>query len=179
MHARDAFQYLLLLAFVHLCDRVFQMTERVCRWKPFWIPVGDTFQKAYLEELQLVDDGSIRDPSVAILAQAISCSNVHGVFPVHLSKCLQPSFVVSHFFSCHVRAMEQMCLHLRYLLPLRIWVLLIVLFMTLKEQDTAPERWRKTITKCSYKSQKCRHSCRVSPDSKVEPSALPDSGFIR
>ena len=29
----------------------------------FWIPVGDTFQKAYLEEWQRVDDGSIRDPS--------------------------------------------------------------------------------------------------------------------
>ena len=61
MHARDAFQYLLLLAFVHLCDRVFLMMEWVCRWKPFWIPVGDTFQKAFLEEWQLVDDGSVRD----------------------------------------------------------------------------------------------------------------------
>ena len=46
--------------------------------------------------------------SVAILAQAISCSNVHGVFHVHepsgfvLSKCLQSSFVVSHPYSWHV-----------------------------------------------------------------------------
>ena len=45
--------------------------------------------------------------SADILAQAISCSNVHGVFPVHelsgfvLSKCQQPSFVVS-LFSWHV-----------------------------------------------------------------------------
>ena len=62
MHARNAFQYLLLLTFVHLCDRVFLMTGWVCQWKPFWIPVGDTFQKAYLEEWQHVDDGPTRDP---------------------------------------------------------------------------------------------------------------------
>ena len=61
-HARDAFQYLHLLTFVHLCDRVFLMTEWVCRWKPLWIPIGDTCQKAYLEEWQLVDDGSKQDP---------------------------------------------------------------------------------------------------------------------
>ena len=55
---------------LHACARcfsvsslvgVFLVTEWVCRWKPFWIPVGNTFQKAYLEEWQLVDDGSIRD----------------------------------------------------------------------------------------------------------------------
>ena len=38
------------------------MTGWACQWKPFWIPVGDTFQKAYPEEWQLVDDGSICDP---------------------------------------------------------------------------------------------------------------------
>ena len=37
------------------------MTEWICRWKPFWIPIGDTFQKAYLEEWQRVDDGQKRD----------------------------------------------------------------------------------------------------------------------
>ena len=37
--------------------------EWICRWKPFWIPIGDTFQKAFLEEWQLVHDGSKRDPS--------------------------------------------------------------------------------------------------------------------
>ena len=26
------------------------MTGLVLQWKPFWIPVGDSFQKAYLEE---------------------------------------------------------------------------------------------------------------------------------
>ena len=61
-HARDALEDFLLLAIVHLCDRVFLMTGSVCPWKPFWIPVGDTFQKAYLEEWQRVDDGFIRDP---------------------------------------------------------------------------------------------------------------------
>ena len=35
------------------------MTEWICRWKPFWFPTVDTFQKAYLEEWQLVDDRSI------------------------------------------------------------------------------------------------------------------------
>ena len=61
-HARDAFEYFLLLAIVHLCDRVFLMMEWVYQWKPFWILVGDTFLKAYFEERQSVDDGSIRDP---------------------------------------------------------------------------------------------------------------------
>ena len=32
------------------------MTEWVCRWRPFWIPSGDTFQKASLEEWQRVND---------------------------------------------------------------------------------------------------------------------------
>ena len=50
--------------------------------------------------------------SVAILAQATSCSNLHGAFPFTgvsgfvLSKCLQPSVVVSHPFSWHVRVKD-------------------------------------------------------------------------
>ena len=54
--------------------------------------------------------------SVAILAQAISCSNVRGVFPFMsisvfiLSKCLQPSFVVSHQFSWRMWMMGLKCL---------------------------------------------------------------------
>ena len=35
------------------------MTKWVCKWKPFWVPRGDTFQKAYLEETEQEDD----DPS--------------------------------------------------------------------------------------------------------------------
>ena len=59
MHARDAF---LLLLCVLSRDLVILMAEWICRWKPFWIPIGDTFQKAYQEEWQLVDEGSKRDP---------------------------------------------------------------------------------------------------------------------
>ena len=30
-----------------------------CQWKPFWIPIGDSFQKAYLEEcIHMGDDSS-------------------------------------------------------------------------------------------------------------------------
>ena len=38
------------------------MADWICRWKPFRLPVGETFQKGYLEEWQPVDDGSKRDP---------------------------------------------------------------------------------------------------------------------
>ena len=35
------------------------MSGWVCQWKPFWIPVGDSFQKAYLEEwIHMGDDSS-------------------------------------------------------------------------------------------------------------------------
>ena len=61
-----------------------------------------------------------------------------------LSKCLQPSFVVSHPFSWHV------CRYLRRQFPLRIWVLLTVLFLTLKEQDFAPVRWSRKSMKSTY-----------------------------
>ena len=63
--------------------------------------------------------------SVAMLAQAISCSNVRGVLV--LAKCPQPSFVVSHLFSWKVLTMGPMCLSLLCLVPLRIMVLLMVL----------------------------------------------------
>ena len=33
----------------------------VCQWKPFWIPVGDTIQKAYFEEWLRVGDDIISD----------------------------------------------------------------------------------------------------------------------
>ena len=48
------------------------MTGWVCQWKPFWIPVGDTLQKAYLGEWQRVDDGSICDPREYSL-EAVPC----------------------------------------------------------------------------------------------------------
>ena len=105
--------------------------------------------------------------SVAILAQAISCSNVHGVIPVTsfsgfvLSKCLQPSFVVLHLFSWHVRATEQMCLHLGHQPPLRIWSLLTVLFLTLKGQDFGPVQSTKS-TNSYHSSYKTRPGSRIA-----------------
>ena len=50
------------------------MAEWNCRWKPFWIAIGDTFQKAYLGEWQLVDDGSKRDPAEDS-AQTVPCAS--------------------------------------------------------------------------------------------------------
>ena len=47
--------------FEHHRDHVILMTEWVCRWKLFWIPTGDTFQRACLGEWQRVNDGQSRD----------------------------------------------------------------------------------------------------------------------
>ena len=33
------------------------MTEWVCRWKPCWVLIDDTFKKAYVEDWQLSKDG--------------------------------------------------------------------------------------------------------------------------
>ena len=80
--------------------------------------------------------------SAVTLAQAISCSNVHDVCSVHeffwfcFVQVSTTQFVVSHLLSWHVRAMEQICQYLHYQPPLRILVLLTVLFLTLKGQDT-------------------------------------------
>ena len=52
-----------LVALCSFSRPIILMAEWTCRWKPFWIPIGDTFQKAFLEEWQLVDDGSKRDPA--------------------------------------------------------------------------------------------------------------------
>ena len=66
-----------------------------------------------------------------------------------------------------------MCQYLRYQPPLRIWVLLTVLFLTSEEQDTVPVRWRRKSIKCSYTLQNCRYSCRVFPDSKIASRRSP------
>ena len=34
------------------------MPSWVCQWKPFWIPVGESFKKAFLEELIFISDDS-------------------------------------------------------------------------------------------------------------------------
>ena len=40
---------ILLVAGVHFLRPLFPCV-RVCQWKPFWIQIGDSYQKAYLEE---------------------------------------------------------------------------------------------------------------------------------
>ena len=56
MHACDPLRVVCLSPFEHHRDCVILLTERVCRWKTFWIPSGDTCQKAYLEELEHEND---------------------------------------------------------------------------------------------------------------------------
>ena len=54
-----------------------------------------------------------------------------------LSKCLQPSFVVSHLFSWQVLMMGPMCISLQGVVPLRIIVLPMVLALISTEWVTA------------------------------------------
>ena len=68
---------------------------------------------------------------------------------------------------------NRMCQFLRYLPLLRIWVLLTALFLTSKEQDTVPVRWRRKSTKCSYKLRSCRYSYRADPGSKIASKRFP------
>ena len=44
------------------CGRVLPMSGWICQWKPFCVPVGDNFQKAYYEEWSRVCDDSTSDP---------------------------------------------------------------------------------------------------------------------
>ena len=73
-----------------------------------------------------------------------------------------PSVYNPALLSWHGRVIERMCQFLRSLPPLRIWVLPTALFLTSKEQDTVPVRWRRKSTKCSYKLRSCRYSFRAS-----------------
>ena len=41
------------------------MSGWVCQWKPFWIPVGESFQKAYLEEWIYMGDDSSDEQGMA------------------------------------------------------------------------------------------------------------------
>ena len=53
VHACDALRFVSLSLFSNFVvsgSRIILMTEWVCRWRPFWVPRGDTFQKTYLEE---------------------------------------------------------------------------------------------------------------------------------
>ena len=38
------------LSLSYLFDECVPMPSWVCQWKPFWIPVGDSFKKAFVEE---------------------------------------------------------------------------------------------------------------------------------
>ena len=54
-----------------------------------------------------------------------------------------------------------------------------MLFLTLREQVSAPVRWRRKSTKCSYISRSCHCSCKVCPGSKIVfRRSLPDSGHL-
>ena len=39
------------------------MTSWVCQWKPFWIPVDDSFKKAYLEEWVFINNAPSEGPN--------------------------------------------------------------------------------------------------------------------
>ena len=41
------------------------MSGWVCQWKPFWIPVEDSFKKAYMEEWVFISDVPSEAPSSA------------------------------------------------------------------------------------------------------------------
>ena len=41
------------------------MSSWVCQWKPFWIPVEDSFRKAFLEEWVFISDVPSEGPSSA------------------------------------------------------------------------------------------------------------------
>ena len=48
------------------------MTGGVCQWKPFWIPVEDSFKKAYLEEwVFIISDAPSEGPSSADQGEVI------------------------------------------------------------------------------------------------------------
>ena len=93
----------------------------------------------------LVVDPRFDMTSVAILAQE--------PFPVRTCTVFFP--VHERFWFCLVQVSTNQfslfppVLMARYLPPLRIWVLLTALFLTSKEQDTVPVRWRRKSTKCS------------------------------
>ena len=133
--------------------------------------LSDDWQR-YLEE----EEESPAFASEAILAQepfpVRTCTVFFPFTSVSgsvLSMCLQPSFVVSHLFSRHVLATERMCQFLRYVPPLRIWVLLTVLFQILKDQDFAQVRWRRKSMKSTY----CYRSlCKTRLGSKIASELL-------
>ena len=47
------------------------MSGWVCQWKPFWIPVEDSFKKAYMEEWVFIIDVPSEGPSSTDLGEVI------------------------------------------------------------------------------------------------------------
>ena len=78
-------QAFLLVALCPSSRQIILMTEWVCRWKLFWIPTGDTFQKACLEEWQRIDDEQRRDPGEDNL-QTSPCSTEYAKLSQSRSK---------------------------------------------------------------------------------------------
>ena len=52
------------------------MTSWICQWKPFWIPVGDSFQKVYLEEWVRVAAAPSEEPRVMSSLRLLGCRNL-------------------------------------------------------------------------------------------------------
>ena len=110
------------------------------------------------------------------MTQAISCSNVHDVCPVHelfwfcLVQVSTTQFCsFQSFHMARVNDGTECARYLRRQPPVRIWVLLTVLFLTLKGQDFAPVRWRRKSLKSTYSYSS---SCRTRLGSKIESKRL-------
>ena len=108
-------------------------------------------------------------------SRALSCSNVHGVFPFTSFLVLPCPSVYNPFllfatFSHGTCERRNKCAdYLRRQLLLRIWCLLTVLFQTLKDQDFAQVRWRRRSMKFTYRYHS---SCKTRLGSKVASKRL-------
>ena len=56
------------------------MSGWVCQWKPFWIPVGESFQKTYLEEWKYTSDDSSDEEGFATFPALVQSPANHGYF---------------------------------------------------------------------------------------------------
>ena len=50
---------------LHLLSAYCPMSSWVCPWKPFWIPVDDSFKKAFVEEWVFINDVPCERPNSA------------------------------------------------------------------------------------------------------------------
>ena len=63
-------------------DSLASVSGLVCQWKPFWIPVGESFQNAYLEEWIYMGDDSSDEQSFANFPALVQSPGNKG----HISK---------------------------------------------------------------------------------------------